>query len=227
MNWTDEELKASIDVYLEMREKQSQGGELTKKEYYQKLAQEFGRTPKAYEYRMQNISHVLALQGRTWIDGLKPAKNVGTKVIASIERLLAEAEGKSLGENATFQSKVERTKAKKNQPPVGNKTPLGVQTSVTQYVRDPEVVSWVLSEARGVCECCKQPAPFERVDGSPFLEVHHVLRLADGGADIIQNAVAICPNCHRRLHYGADKKELAEALIKTIPRLTPQNFSGQ
>ncbi|WP_417448483.1 HNH endonuclease [Idiomarina abyssalis] len=219
MNWTDEELRASISTYLEMQEKQSRGVEFTKKKYYQQLANQYGRTPKAYEYRMQNISHVLALQGRNWIEGLKPAKNVGTKVIASIERLLAELEGQFLGDVAAFQSKVEKAKNNQGQPPKGNRSPSCVQTSITQYVRDPEVVSWVLAEAKGVCECCNQPAPFERADGSPFLEVHHVLRLADGGADTIHNAVAICPNCHRRLHYGADKQQLAGKLLNKKPRL--------
>ncbi len=42
---------------------------------------------------------------------------------------------------------------------------------------------------------------FEREDGSP-LEVHHVIRLADGGSDTINNSVALCPNCHRELHFG-------------------------
>ncbi len=42
---------------------------------------------------------------------------------------------------------------------------------------------------------------FEREDGSP-LEVHHVIRPADGGSDTINNSVALCHNCHRELHFG-------------------------
>ncbi|MFC1652495.1 HNH endonuclease [Planctomycetota bacterium] len=38
-----------------------------------------------------------------------------------------------------------------------------------------------------------------------FLEVHHLFRLADDGPDIPDNVAAICPNCHRELHYGADR----------------------
>lgn len=220
MNWSDEELKASITAYLDMQDKQTQGIKFTKKQYYQELSERFGRTPKAYERRMQNISHVLALQGRAWVKGLMPAKHVGTNVIATLEKLLSEAEGQSFGHAATFQFQVDKTKSKQGKPPKGNRTPPGVQTPVTQYVRDPEVISWVLEQANGICECCNQPAPFERADGSPFLEVHHVWRLADGGPDTIDNAVAICPNCHRRLHYGADRDVIAAKLKEAIPRLS-------
>ncbi|MGH8437576.1 MAG: HNH endonuclease [Pseudomonas sp.] len=33
-------------------------------------------------------------------------------------------------------------------------------------------------------------------------EVHHKVRLADGGLDTVENAIAVCPNCHRQAHFG-------------------------
>ena len=39
-------------------------------------------------------------------------------------------------------------------------------------------------------------------DNTPYLEVHHKIRLSDGGEDTIDNVVALCPNCHRKAHYG-------------------------
>ncbi len=72
----------------------------------------------------------------------------------------------------------------------------------TVYRRNPDVVATVLIRAAGVCEECKLPAPFLRRDGEPYLEVHHVIQLALGGEDTVENAVAVCPNCHRRAHYG-------------------------
>jgi len=39
------------------------GKPFVKKSYYRELAARFGRTAKAFEYRAQNISHVLSLQG--------------------------------------------------------------------------------------------------------------------------------------------------------------------
>ena len=76
-----------------------------------------------------------------------------------------------------------------------------VVTSV--FRRNPDVVVAVLRRAAGKCESCGQAAPFlRRSDSSPYLEVHHWDRLADGGPDTVENAAALCPNCHRREHYG-------------------------
>ncbi|OYD77973.1 UNVERIFIED_ORG: 5-methylcytosine-specific restriction protein A [Burkholderia sp. CF145] len=71
------------------------------------------------------------------------------------------------------------------------------------YVRNPDVVAEVLYRARGACERCGQNAPFvRRSDGTPYLEVHHKTQLAHGGEDAVENAQALCPNCHRELHFG-------------------------
>jgi len=70
------------------------------------------------------------------------------------------------------------------------------------FDRNPHVVQEVLGRARGICELCKKPAPFMRKDGTPYLEVHHIIQLAADGEDTAENAVAVCPNCHRKEHYG-------------------------
>ena len=71
------------------------------------------------------------------------------------------------------------------------------------YRRNPDVIAEVLHRALGKCEGCLSPAPFERAsDGSPYLEVHHRILLSQGGEDTVANAFALCPNCHRKLHFG-------------------------
>lgn len=83
------------------------------------------------------------------------------------------------------------------------KIPSKVVTSSTGYIRNPDVVAEVLSRSNGMCECCGSTAPFFRkTDGSPYLEVHHKKHLSDGGEDTVENAIAVCPNCHRREHFG-------------------------
>jgi 5-methylcytosine-specific restriction protein A len=56
-------------------------------------------------------------------------------------------------------------------------------------------------------------------DGTPYLEVHHVKWLALGGSDTVSNAVALCPNCHRLMHHGANAKELVRQLFQRVSRL--------
>lgn len=76
---------------------------------------------------------------------------------------------------------------------------------VTTYVfeRNPDVVAASLRRANGRCEKCNSIAPFVRKsDQTPYLEVHHIIRLADNGDDTLENTIAICPNCHRNYHYG-------------------------
>lgn len=74
---------------------------------------------------------------------------------------------------------------------------------VKDYHRNPDVVAEVLVRAAGICEECRTPAPFLRKsDSSPYLEVHHIVQLAENGDDTVENAIALCPNCHRQRHYG-------------------------
>jgi hypothetical protein len=108
-------------------------------------------------------------------------------------------------------------------PPSGSNKPNKSTTLSPQYERDQLVKDWVLQQASGLCECCKQRAPFVSDDGVPFLEIHHVRQLANGGSDKVSNAVALCPNCHRELHYGKRRSDLVINLYKTIDRLIPEN----
>ncbi|MFN0199807.1 MAG: HNH endonuclease [Planctomycetaceae bacterium] len=80
--------------------------------------------------------------------------------------------------------------------------PRRITIMATIFDRNPDVVAYVLDRAKGICEQCRNPAPFlKRKDKKPYLEVHHRTPLADGGEDTIKNAVALCPNCHRAAHY--------------------------
>ncbi|WP_370979729.1 HNH endonuclease [Agaribacterium sp. ZY112] len=84
-----------------------------------------------------------------------------------------------------------------------NKIPTSITVQTTVYRRNPDVVAEALCRAAGSCERCHKPAPFLRAkDGTPYLEVHHKIQLSRGGEDTIENAIALCPNCHRELHFG-------------------------
>jgi 5-methylcytosine-specific restriction protein A len=90
---------------------------------------------------------------------------------------------------------------------------------VNAYRRSEAVKVYVLRRAAGVCEACREPAPFTTVKGQPYLEPHHIRRLADGGPDHPRWVAAICPNCHRRIHHGQDGQEVNDALAHRIGEL--------
>ncbi|HHI4977138.1 HNH endonuclease [Vibrio parahaemolyticus] len=74
---------------------------------------------------------------------------------------------------------------------------------VQDYRRDPDVVAEALYRAEGFCEKCKEKAPFiKRSNGEPYLEVHHIIPLSQGGLDSLENVISLCPNCHREIHFG-------------------------
>lgn len=96
-------------------------------------------------------------------------------------------------------SKDKRTKRLKG----ANKNPTVEYSIVKTYKRNPDVVAEVLINAKGLCGSCGKGAPFTRKkDNTPYLEVHHIKQLAKGGEDTVENAIALCPNCHREKHYG-------------------------
>ena len=72
--------------------------------------------------------------------------------------------------------------------------------TTSSYVRDRYISEYAERRAHGICQLCGQQAPFNRINGEPFLETHHVIWLADGGDDSIENTVALCPNCHKKMH---------------------------
>lgn len=78
-----------------------------------------------------------------------------------------------------------------------------VQIITKNYKRNADVLVVVLKRAAGVFEECKQSALFLRVsDGTLYLDVHHIIPLSRGGNDTVKNVKALCPNCHRKAHFG-------------------------
>lgn len=77
--------------------------------------------------------------------------------------------------------------------------------------------------ANGICQLCHLPAPFIDRDGKPYLESHHIIWLSDGGEDSISNTVALCPNCHRKMHalnLDDDVNKLLQIATKSIQPLS-------
>jgi 5-methylcytosine-specific restriction enzyme A len=220
-SWSRDELKAAVDAYIKMRERERSGEPFKKKNFYDELASQFPpRSAKAFEYRMQNISYVYSAMGWGWVKGLAPAKNVGAGVRRTIEELILEHEGADSPHTVEFEAKVSKLRREKNRPmPQGAPSPPKHTREIVRYGRKAEVAAWVLAASKDACESCEKPAPFMKNNGEPYLEVHHLRRLADGGSDKGTNAVAVCPNCHKELHFGIKREELLGNLYRRIPRL--------
>ncbi|OIQ94372.1 HNH endonuclease [mine drainage metagenome] len=141
--------------------------------------------------------------------------NIGGKISAGesrkrFEKMLSKAgKGTSgvlaeeLEAESTFESDVIDAFHKDLTNVRGNRHPTQKEVRSFAYERDPFVVAYALKKANGFCQECEQEGPFvSRATGLPYLEVHHLKMLKDGGSDTVDNVIALCPNCHRAMHHG-------------------------
>lgn len=92
--------------------------------------------------------------------------------------------------------------------------------AISDFVRNPFVVAATLHRAAGRCEmpACERQT-FMRPDKTVYLEVHHVKTLAEGGDDSLENVAALCPACHRELHYGENRLAMKQQLTAHVSSL--------
>lgn len=90
----------------------------------------------------------------------------------------------------------------------GDKKTKKKKITTTGYERDPYVVEYAKRRANGKCQLCLEKAPFNNIVGKPYLEAHHIIWLSKGGADSTNNTVALCPNCHRKMHILNIKQDV-------------------
>lgn len=146
--------------------------------------------------------------------------STSSKVVLAISNFASAEMFKPTADQNELEEKTQKLlAAPPTEKPKGQKSPKKVETKSQSFERDPKVRAYVIREADGVCELCGEPAPFKTDDGVLFLEVHHVKPLADGGSDSVENAVAICPNCHRSLHKANDSEKRRNQLYRKVKRL--------
>ena len=96
----------------------------------------------------------------------------------------------------------------KNEAEKKSSQPFSDTVSTKIYHRDPTIAAYVKKRADGYCQLCGQKAPFNDKNGEPYLESHHIDWLSKGGLDSSDNCVALCPNCHRKIHILNDSDDI-------------------
>ena len=145
--------------------------------YHESQTDENGETRKVWMFPLEIIDN-------------KPSR-IDFKIIESV-RLAKEKKVSKISSMALKQMVESQPKSK----------PSKRTTSSVITVRDEKIVKYSLLRANGVCELCDKNAPFLKKDGSPFLEVHHIDFMSNGGHDGYENVSALCPNCHRKMHHA-------------------------
>lgn len=113
---------------------------------------------------------------------------------------------------------VSRLGRRLNQDELTLLTPLRIKrrTSVLMATKPSHQREKLISISRGKCELCGNDAPFKIPDGTPYLELHFVVPVADGGNNGIKNTVALCPNCHRKMEICPTDAETKFLLAKAL-----------
>lgn len=86
------------------------------------------------------------------------------------------------------------------------------------YIRDPYIARYTKERAHGICQLCGKSAPFQDINGDPYLESHHIIWLSQGGKDTIENTVALCPNCHRKMHVVKSEEDVKILQYRNMQR---------
>lgn len=87
----------------------------------------------------------------------------------------------------------------------------------TVYRRDPKVRADIIRVANGHCECCGEEG-FLTQSGQRYLETHHLVGVSERGPDKASNIVAVCPTCHKKAHFAADRIEIERRMFEAIYR---------
>lgn len=148
----------------------------------------------------------------------KPKDAAGIRRLIARRRRLGPADVPAEPQKASFEERYELAKAAAK--------PRLYPKMRTVSVRDRIKIihDIVLERADGVCEGCDDDAPFFRPDGRWFLETHHTKEVAKDGADHPDVVMALCPNCHARVHHSADKILFNRTLIRKLSRIVRARF---
>lgn len=103
--------------------------------------------------------------------------------------------------------KIPEDKLKKLINNIKDNGPTAKIIQTTGYKRNQYISYYAKMIANGKCQLCNNDAPFYDKNGYPYLESHHITWLSEGGDDALNNVVALCPNCHRRMHIVNDPKD--------------------
>lgn len=221
--WTDDELVEAIRHFRRAMDFEARGVDFKPVDISKDLAKALpNRGQDKASRRLSNVAVALKDAGRphTAKFGLTQTR-VGTNVRRRIVELWDAQEDQATFDRDELNARALALKGTLTTKPAGDPSPSTKTTTVVVYKRKPAVVAWVLQAAAGVCEGCNSAAPFQTPSGEPFLEVHHLKPLGEGGPDIVENAIAICPNCHRALHHSSDRAARRSDIERRIARITP------
>jgi len=131
---------------------------------------------------------------------------------------LPEIQLENLRQNSDLLKNYSSISAELEMKSIGKK----VSTSpISLYRRRKEARDLVIARSRNKCEhdrCTGMPPDVNR-QGHAIIQVDHINPLANGGADIPSNMIALCPNCHSAKTYGLHSDQFTKRFQIIVSRI--------
>lgn len=146
------------------------------------------------------------------------SKKIGTYEWKLRDELSMALDIFELEEQTKFVQKIPSSLLEEKAEQHSSKSPTLTKATIQRIYRSPYISEYAKRRANGFCQLCCQKAPFCDSSGRPYLESHHIIWLSQGGEDSVSNVVALCPNCHRKMHIVQDENDV-KILQKRINEL--------
>lgn len=235
-DWTREESVAALYAYDKLF-----GSSISKREdsLVSQIAQKIGRATNGVYNKLMNFRSLDPRALQKGLDGSSATDEAAwnefydgqANAMASdaldreYQRLWGDAETPALADTARAAIEEEANRLEQrslkelldgfNATRKSSEKPARHTGTVASYARDPRVVAITRRRADFKCEvpgCANHQ--FIGSKGKPYIETHHLQMLADGGADVPENTVAVCAIHHRELHHGRHRRSLTDQLIE-------------
>jgi len=226
--WTLDDIQASVTFYIQQLNLEKPKSLSAPIDTQNKLA--LNANAEFFEDKMRIISSVFDRLCLPTNSRFRPNDKIDDEMFDKIQMALVEL-GSIRQDDFTPSSDISEYNTRANNllkivdngNPIGSRNPARSEKTISSFSRDPLIKAWIIKSTKGICENCSAPPAFFTDSDEPYLEVHHVKLLSDGGADTTDNAVGLCPKCHREIHYGKQRSQIISELYNKIPRLIHSN----
>lgn len=120
---------------------------------------------------------------------------------------------RSLASEASFQKEVQETKIITFPDGPIQKPNKTQKKNSSSHNRNPKIGRIALQNSGYKCEIDNSHNTFiSKFTSRPFLEVHHLVPMEkqdefEVSLDVPENVIALCPNCHRKVHFASEKEK--------------------
>lgn len=96
-----------------------------------------------------------------------------------------------------------------------------ITSTSVHYPRDSKVAKKAIKKYGRVCAINSKHELFDKKDNIKYIEVHHIIPMSaqkyydEVKLDQVWNIVCLCPNCHREIHYGKNKRIMLKKIYES------------